>query len=98
MADPAQTGLGRLFSDRVAETLLHGASCPVLLVPAGEGYGDQAAQAPRGAVRCALHHPRTDPVSMRTKTEWVAGGVRVDLETRGRHGVVGRFEEPRAER
>lgn len=33
MADPARSGLGRLFSDRVAETLLQGASCPVLLVP-----------------------------------------------------------------
>jgi len=28
----------------------------------------------------------------------VAGGVRVDLEARGRLGVVGRFQEPRAPR
>ena len=33
MADPARSGLGRLFSDRVAETLLQDTSCPVLLVP-----------------------------------------------------------------
>lgn len=33
MADPAQSGLGRLFSDRMAETLLHSVRCPVLLVP-----------------------------------------------------------------
>ena len=34
MADPARSGLGRLFSDRVAETLLQDAACPVLLAPA----------------------------------------------------------------
>ncbi len=33
MADPAESGLGRFFSDRVAETLLHRVPCPVLLVP-----------------------------------------------------------------
>jgi len=34
LADPAPSGLGRLFPDRLAETLLRDASCAVLLVPA----------------------------------------------------------------